>query len=482
MVDLEAQYRALEQVLQSYGDYEKCDRWNRESASISEDGVLAALERVPVDAERKLGSVGGRASVTKGQLVRAAILSGHARALRRLLEMGCSPNGEGALVIASNRPVLDVTDHLNAEDARASGSEDIAGALNERAAKEGRSFSFVNGQSVPVVGNDTGNLMLDMTARLNAAIAANPRGVKDGAEADVMRQFTEEASRNAGPFAPATSLSDEQPLVEAVYQLALSCVKVLLEFGADPNGGPARRAKPLVACARLVHRTAQDEAVAVSKLLLDAGVDIDGLDKNVSATAGAHCARAGCDGVLAAVVEGGADLELAVCDGLRRGNDQRYTPLQFAAGGLTGAIQLGGATEDTVRVLVRRGAKLEPATAPPGWPEVVLRRGRRNPLADLTRYIIDNGGDAAEPNSRATPEALAKRVALVDDFERLSAAFSINDKVVLESLKAKPKYNGKTAIVRGRCNGKGRYPATVEMRDGPETIDLKVANLRVADE
>ena len=42
-------------------------------------------------------------------------------------------------------------------------------------------------------------------------------------------------------------------------------------------------------------------------------------------------------------------------------------------------------------------------------PEAVLRRGRGNALADLIRYVIDNDGDAAEPNSRVTPEALAKR-------------------------------------------------------------------------
>ena len=30
-------------------------------------------------------------------------------------------------------------------------------------------------------------------------------------------------------------------------------------------------------------------------------------------------------------------------------------------------------------------------------PEAVLRRGRRHALADLIRYVIDNGGDAAEP-------------------------------------------------------------------------------------
>ena len=42
------------------------------------------------------------------------------------------------------------------------------------------------------------------------------------------------------------------------------------------------------------------------------------------------------------------------------------------------------------------------------------------------------------------------------------------------------KYNGKTAVVRTRCNARGRYAVTIAMRDGPETIALKVANLRVA--
>ena len=35
----------LQQILKSYGDFERCDRWNRESAPIDEEGVLAALER-----------------------------------------------------------------------------------------------------------------------------------------------------------------------------------------------------------------------------------------------------------------------------------------------------------------------------------------------------------------------------------------------------------------------------------------------------
>ena len=64
----------------------------------------------------------------------------------------------------------------------------------------------------------------------------------------------------------------------------------------------------------------------------------------------------------------------------------------------------------------------------------------------------------------------------------LAAAFAVGDKVVVEGLKAKPTYNGKAAVVRGRVNARGRFPVTVAMRDGPETIALRLANLRAADE
>ena len=101
--------------------------------------------------------------------------------------------------------------------------------------------------------------------------------------------------------------------------------------------------------------------------------------------------------------------------------------------------------------------------------------GEDSILAALDRVPVDEA-----TNSRATPEALAKRVALVDEFERLAAAFAVGDKVVVDGLKAKPKYNGKTATVRTRCNARGRYAVTIAMRDGPETIALKVANLRIA--
>ena len=121
-----------------------------------------------------------------------------------------------------------------------------------------------------------------------------------------------------------------------------------------------------------------------------------------------------------------------------------------------------------------------PETGKRWLPESLFRHHGPKALANLLRYVIDNGGDEETPNSRATPEALAKRVALVDEFERAEAAFAPGDRVVVDGLKAKPKYNGKTAVVRTRCDARGRYAVTIAMRDGPETIALKVANLRIA--
>ena len=38
-------------------------------------------------------------------------------------------------------------------------------------------------------------------------------------------------------------------------------------------------------------------------------------------------------------------------------------------------------------------------------PESIFRHHGPKSLANLIRYVIDNGGDEADPNSRATPEA-----------------------------------------------------------------------------
>ena len=54
--------------------------------------------------------------------------------------------------------------------------------------------------------------------------------------------------------------------------------------------------------------------------------------------------------------------------------------------------------------------------------------------------------------------------------------------VVVDGLRAKTKYNGKTGVVRGPLGANGRFPVAVNMTQGVETIALKVANLRAADE
>ena len=53
-------------------------------------------------------------------------------------------------------------------------------------------------------------------------------------------------------------------------------------------------------------------------------------------------------------------------------------------------------------------------------------------MMDLTGEL------GADPNAGRIKPLLA----LVDEFERLAAAFAVGDKVVVEGLKAKPKYNG----------------------------------------
>ena len=113
---------------------------------------------------------------------------------------------------------------------------------------------------------------------------------------------------------------------------------------------------------------------------------------------------------------------------------------------------------------------------------VDLSPPRSEAAANLIKFVIDNGGDEADPNSRATPEALAERVALVDEFERAEAAFAPGDRAVAaDGLRAKTKYNGKTGVVRGPLGANGRFPVAVNMTQGVETIALKVANLRAAD-
>jgi len=220
--------------------------------------------------------------------------------------------------------------------------------------------------------------------------------------------------------------------------------------------------------------------VRICQLLLDHGADVNYQAPDGSSTVGA-LAQHGLDEMIQVMVDRGADIDLL--------SDSGHSPLLFALGGAAG-LDTDGSTEKTIRLLVRLGAKLqhphivakEVMTGTRLLPESIFRHHGPKPLANLIRYVIDNGGDEADPNSRATPEALAERVALVDEFERAEAAFAPGDRVVVDGLRAKTKYNGKTGVVRGPLGANGRFPVAVNMTQGVETIALKVANLRAADE
>ena len=124
MVDLTGQNHALEQVLQTYGEHtDSCGvHWKGSAASggaVGEDSILAALDRVPVD--EATGKLDPAASArTKSCLLIATIHSGHDRALRRLLEMGCSPNGatDGYDTAAAVAELSSVAESLNHTEVR----------------------------------------------------------------------------------------------------------------------------------------------------------------------------------------------------------------------------------------------------------------------------------------------------------------------------------------------------------------------------
>ena len=300
------------------------------------------------------------------------------------------------------------------------------------------------------------------------------------------------------------------PVLRAVLKRDEICLQALLEFGADPDGlrgGTDGKGRPLDSSAKgmmnplmclsqeITIEQVRDGApmgmsrsmrlekdLRLCELLCAAGANVNAVGaENDSCVF--FCAQYGVDRVLECLVSHGADLELASTFGI--------TPLVVSCA--FDAMPRKGATEATIRLLVRLGAKLEPpnlvarannATLPRGarkiLPRAILAHMKRHALVDLITYVIDNGGDAASPNSRGTPEALAKRVALVDEYEKAAALFKKGDRVVVSGLTGKPKYNGMAGTVRARCNAKARYCVTVDMRDGPETIALKVANLSIA--
>lgn len=268
---------------------------------------------------------------------------------------------------------------------------------------------------------------------------------------------------------------------------AHACARLLLEAGADPNCGGNALA-PLLMLTQGGpqsgrHPSQQAGEAELCDLLCAAGADVNATEPMQGCSVVFFAAQKGLDHVVKTCAERGADLELA--------NKGRTNPLMVAAAvcGLPDNAN-GGGTEDTVRLLVRLGAKLEPpqavelerTTGLATLPASSLRRFGKHALANLVDFVVAGGGDAASPNSRATPGALATRERLVEEFERADARFEKGDRVVVSGLKGKPKYNGASGTVRGRCSAKARYPVAVDMRDGPEIISLKVANLALASE
>ena len=150
-------------------------------------------------------------------------------------------------------------------------------------------------------------------------------------------------------------------------------------------------------------------------------------------------------------------------------------------------VEAAGGTEATARLLVRLGAKLEPPKAIelelsngiPTLPENNFLRYGKTELANLVRYVIRNGGDAASPNSRVTPEALALREQLVHEFETAAARFEVGDAVVLQNVSA--TYNGLVGTIAGPINSKLSFPVRVSQEGLPPKINIKSSNLAAAE-
>lgn len=107
----------------------------------------------------------------------------------------------------------------------------------------------------------------------------------------------------------------ETPLSYATlrYNASVPVVKVLLQYGADPNVVPAEAEKlPVLQAAKHGKET-------ILKLLLDAGANIEG-DNGKGQTAVTYAAEAGHTGILRMLIERGANID-------KRGGYYEYTPL-----------------------------------------------------------------------------------------------------------------------------------------------------------
>ena len=284
------------------------------------------------------------------------------------------------------------------------------------------------------------------------------------------------------------------PLTYAVMVLSRSraeCVRLLVEAGADPDAGGGAVAPLLMVMqgpgASKRHDVWRESDLEITKVLLANGADPNAAEPFQGMSAINYAAQKGLDYLLDVLVAHGADLE--------RANKGGTTPMMVAAAtwGIPKEAQArmgcGESCEPTLRLLLRLGAKLEPPQCEglelrnplgqPAYPEKNLRLFDKIELANLVQYVVRNGGDAASPNSRASPEALALRERLVDEFEA-AARFAVGDAVVLQNVSA--KVNGLVGTIAGPINSKLSFPVRVAREGLPSKINVKSSNLAAATE
>ena len=283
------------------------------------------------------------------------------------------------------------------------------------------------------------------------------------------------------------------PLTYAVMvrsRTSAECVRLLLEAGADPDAGGGAVAPLLVVMQGPGerHDVWRENDLQLVTLLLHAGADPNAAEPFQGMSAINYAAQKGLDYLLDVLVAHGADLE--------RANKGGTTPMMVAAAtwGIPKEVQArmgcGESCEPTLRLLLRLGAKLEPPQCEglelrnplgqPAYPEKNLRLFDKIELANLVQYVVRNGGDAASPNSRASPEALALRERLVDEFEAAAARFAVGDAVVLQNVSL--TYNGLVGTIAGPINSKLSFPVRVSQEGLPPKINVKSSNLAAAED
>ena len=283
------------------------------------------------------------------------------------------------------------------------------------------------------------------------------------------------------------------PLTYAVMvrsRTSAECVRLLLEAGADPDAGGGAVAPLLMVMQGPGerHDVWRENDLQLVTLLLHAGADPNAAEPFQGMSAINYAAQKGLDYLLDVLVAHGADLE--------RANKGGTTPMMVVAAtwGIPKEVQAqmgcGESCEPTLRLLLRLGAKLEPPQCEglelrnplgqPAYPEKNLRLFDKIELANLVQYVVRNGGDAASPNSRASPEALALRERLVDEFEAAAARFAVGHAVVLQNVSA--THNGLVGTIAGPINSKLSFPVRVSQEGLPPKINVKSSNLAAAED